>query len=179
MMCRAAAFRAAVGSQAAAAFQSAARRTAAMRSRHAAGTGDAQAYGTLKIILSDAAETALSLDGTELPVTLNDGKSGFYAAQDGDTLILKPETDGDAWNINALALKILRRSGISALRLYLNDTEIEISTDWQPCGAAYADLSAAGYVSKDYELTISAFGQTVTIAGQSYTLNENNELVGG
>ena len=151
----------------------------ALTSRHAAGTGDVQAYGTLKIILSDAAETALSLDGTELPVTLNDGKSGFYAAQDGDTLILKPETDGDAWNINALALKILRRSGISALRLYLNDTEIEISTDWQPCGAAYADLSAAGYVSKDYELTVSASGQTVTVAGQSYTLNENNELVGG
>ena len=151
----------------------------ALTSRHAAGTGDAQAYGTLKIVLSDAAETALSLDGTELSVTLNDGESGFCAAQDGDRLILTPETDGDAWHINALVLKTLRRSGISALRLRINDAEIEISTNWQPCGAIYADLSAAGYVSKDYELTVTASEQTVTVAGQTYKFNENNELVGG
>ena len=142
-------------------------------------SGEAQAYGTLKIVLSDAAETALSLDGTELSVTLNDGESGFCAAQDGDRLILTPETDGDAWHINALALKTLRRSGISALRLRINDAEIEISTNWQPCGAIYADLSAAGYVSKDYELTVTASEQTVTVAGQTYKFNENNELVGG
>lgn len=151
----------------------------ALTSRHAAGTGDAQAYGTLKIVLSDAAETALSLDGTELSVTLNDGESGFCAAQDGDRLILTPETDGDAWHINALALKTLRRSGISALRLRINDAEIEISTNWQPCGAIYAGLSAAGYVSKDYELTVTASEQIVTVAGQTYKFNENNELVGG
>lgn len=151
----------------------------ALTSRHASGTGDTQAYGTLRIVLSDAAETALSLDGTELSVTLDDGESGFYASQDGDTLILTPETDGDAWHINALALKTLYRSGISALHLHLNDTEVEIPTDWQPCGAAYARLSAAGCVSKDYELMIAASGQTVTVAEQSYTLNENNELVGG
>ena len=151
----------------------------ALTSRHASGTGDAQAYGTLKIVLSDAAEKALSLDGTELSVTLDDGESGFYASQDGDTLILTPETDGDAWHINALALKTLRRSGISALRLRINDAEIEISTKWQPCGAIYADLSAAGYVSKDYELTVTASEQNVTVAGQTYKFNENNELVGG
>ena len=151
----------------------------ALTSRHASGTGDAQAYGTLKIVLSDAAEKALSLDGTELSVTLNDGESGFCAAQDGDKLILTPETDGDAWHINALALKTLRRSGISALRLRINDAEIEISTKWQPCGAIYADLSAAGYVSKDYELTVTASEQNVTVAGQTYKFNENNELVGG
>lgn len=151
----------------------------ALTSRHASGTGDAQAYGTLKIVLSDAAETALSLDGTELSVTLNDGESGFCAAQDGDRLILTPETDGDAWHINALALKTLRRSGISALRLRINDAEIEISTNWQPCGAIYAGLSAAGYVSKDYELTVTASEQIVTVAGQTYKFNENNELVGG
>ena len=151
----------------------------ALTSRHASGTGDAQAYGTLKIVLSDAAEKALSLDGTALAVTLNDGESGFCAAQDGDKLILTPETDGDAWHINALALKTLRRSGISALRLRINDAEIEISTKWQPCGAIYADLSAAGYVSKDYELTVTASEQNVTVAGQTYKFNENNELVGG
>lgn len=151
----------------------------ALTSRHAAGTGDAQAYGTLKIVLSDAAETALSLDGTELSVTLDDGESGFYTAQDGDRLILTPETDGDVWHINALALKTLRRSGISALRLRINDAEIEISTNWQPCGAIYAGLSAAGYVSKDYELTVTASEQIVTVAGQTYKFNENNELVGG
>ena len=151
----------------------------ALTSRHAAGTGDAQAYGTLKIVLSDAAETALSLDGTELSVTLDDGESGFYTAQDGDRLILTPETDGDVWHINALALKTLRRSGISALRLRINDAEIEISTNWQPCGAIYAGLSAAGYVSKDYELTVTASEQIVTVAGKTYKFNENNELVGG
>lgn len=151
----------------------------ALTSSHAAGTKNMQAYGTLKIELPDEAMTILTLDGTELAVLLDEGQSSFSAAAEENTLILIPEAEGEAWSISAFALKILNRSGIETVRLMFSEGTVELTTDLQLQGAEFAKLSAAGYVSKDYLLTVTADDLVVSVAQRQYRIDENNELVGG
>lgn len=150
----------------------------ALTSGHTSGTRTMTAFDALEVVVPEEAETVLTIDDTELAVTLDDGQSAFYAAEEENTLVLTPVSDGEKWSVNALALKQLSRSGIVAIRLLLGDTAIDMSTDWQPQGTIYAKLSAAGYVSKDYTLIVTADGIIVHIENQSYTMNSNNELVG-
>ncbi len=150
----------------------------ALTNGHTSGTKTMTAFDALEVVVPEEAETVLTLDGTELDVTLDDGQSAFRAAAEENTLVLTPVSDGEKWSVNALALKRLNRSGITAIRLLLGDTAIDMSTDWQPQGTIYAKLSAAGYVSKDYTLIVTTDGIIVNIENQSYTMNNNNELVG-
>ncbi len=150
----------------------------ALTNGHTSGTKTMTAFDSLKVVVPEEAETVLTIDGTELDVTLDDGQSAFRAAEKENTLVLTPVSDGEKWSVNALALKRLNRSGITAIRLLLGDTAIDMSTDWQPQGTIYAKLSAAGYVSKDYTLIVTTGGIIVNIENQSYTMNDNNELVG-
>ncbi len=150
----------------------------ALTNGHASGTKTMTAFDALEVVVPEEAETVLTLDGTELDVTLDDGQSAFRAAAEENTLVLTPVSDGAKWSVNALALKRLNRSGVTAIRLLLGDTAIDMSTDWQPQGTIHAKLSAAGYVSKDYTLIVTTDGIIVNIENQSYTMNNNNELVG-
>lgn len=152
----------------------------ALTDRHASGNRDMRTYGTLDIEPVESEMHALTMaDGTELSITLDDAQSGFYAALDGDVLRLTPVADGKTWQINALVLKLLNRSGVSALRVSIGEAEIEIATDWQLQGMVYGRLSAAGYVSKDYTLIITAEEIRACVDGQYYQINANNELIGG
>lgn len=148
----------------------------ALTDSHASGTKDMQLYGTVEISPSAESMSVLTLDDTELSVTLDDQARGFYVEKSENALILTPETDGEKWSVNALALKVLNRSGIDLLRLNLGGDSVEVSTDWNPQGALCARLAAAGYVSKDYTLIVTREGIHVTVADQVY---EIDELVGG
>ena len=64
------------------------------------------------------------------------------------------------------------------MKLVFDETVIEVSTVLDLQGNVYGKLCAAGYVSKDYTLRIAAGGTTISVAGETYQINENNELVG-
>ena len=123
--------------------------------------------------------TILTLDGVQLAVALDAQTRSFFAECDSGTLTLSPEAEGESWSVSAFALKTLHRSGIETLRLMLDGEAVELSTQWNPQGSAYAKLCAEGYVSKDYVLTVTSAEVLVTVANEIYTINENNELVGG
>ena len=150
----------------------------ALTSSHASGDRDMQLYGAVEVAAAEEPMEVLTLGGVELAVSL-DGQARFFAVAEGDCLTLTPEAEGEAWRVNAFALKTLNRSGVDLLRLRIGDGAVEIPTDWSPQGAEYARLCAEGYVSKDYELRVALSGVEVLVAGESYRLNQDNELVGG
>ena len=150
----------------------------ALTSSHASGDRDMQLYGAVEVAAAEEPMEVLTLGGVELAVSL-DGQARFFAVAEGDCLTLTPEAEGEAWRVNAFALKTLNRSGVDLLRLRIGDGAVEIPTDWSPQGAEYARLCAEGYVSKDYELRVALSGVEVLVAGECYRLNQDNELVGG
>ena len=150
----------------------------ALTDSHASGDKTMTPFGAVEIALSEDSMTKLTVDETTLDIVLDDEQSAFYAAQYEDALILTPEADGEEWSVSMFALKTLGRSGVDSVKLVLGETTIEIPTDLSLNGTIYGKLSAQGYVSKDYTLTVTAQGINVLVAGQEYTIDENNELVG-
>lgn len=151
----------------------------ALTSSHTSGSKDMQLYGTVETNALEGSMSILVLDDVQLDIALDDQNSSFFAVCEEDTLILTPESEGNVWSVNALALKTLSRSGIECIRLMFGEEAVELSTHWNLQGSEYAHLCAEGYVSKDYTLTITGEQTLVAVANEIYTINENNELVGG
>ena len=148
----------------------------ALTDSHASGTEDASLYGSLPLELAAEAETALTLDGVELDVSLADG-GAFTASLDGDVLTLTPESGGGEWRIGGLALRTLRLSGVRELRLVVGGEAVALGTEAEFSGAAYGALRAAGYVSKDFVWQVTASATTVAVDGEEYEIGADGTLV--
>ena len=148
----------------------------ALTDSHASGTEDASLYGSLPLELAAEAETALTLGGIELDVTLADG-GAFTASLDGDVLTLTPESGGGEWRIGGLALRTLRLSGVRELRLVVGGEAVALGTEAEFSGAAYGALRAAGYVSKDFVWQVTASATTVAVDGEEYEIGADGTLV--
>ena len=148
----------------------------ALTDSHASGTEDASLYGSLPLELAAEAETALTLDGIELDVTLADG-GAFTASLDGDVLTLTPESGGGEWRIGGLALRTLRLSGVRELRLVVGGEAVALGTEAEFSGAAYGALRAAGYVPKDFVWQVTASATTVAVDGEEYEIGADGTLV--
>ena len=148
----------------------------ALTSAHNAGDKDMSPYGSLALSWDEAqAMTALTLDGTALDIGLSDGGE-FTATLDGATLALCPTGDAQAWTLNGYALKTLARSGVDALLLSLDGETISFPTTPALTGDAYGALCASGYVSADYDYTISPDGVEVRVDDTTWRLSEDGEL---
>ena len=121
--------------------------------------------------------TRLTLGETALEVALDGGESAFTAQLEGDRLILAPEGDGEVWTLNGYALRALNRSGIAAVELALGADTAAFPTDYMPRGDVYAELCAAGYVSSDYDYSVSASGVSVCVDGRTYRLDASGQLL--
>ena len=148
----------------------------ALTDSHASGTEDASLYGSLPLELAAEAETALTLNGVELDVSLADG-GAFTASLDGDVLTLTPESSGGEWRIDGLALRTLRLSGVRKLRLVVGGEAVALGTEAEFSGAAYGALRAAGYVSKDFVWQVTASATTVAVDGEEYEIGADGTLV--
>ena len=146
----------------------------ALTSSHASGDGDMQLYGTVALEASDAEMTLLTLGDDTLDLTL-DGGAAFTASLDGSTLRLNPVAEGARWEINLSALQTLKRSGVEALTLVTENTEIQLPTSLELGGSLYGMLRAQGLVAKDFTLEVSAEGQRVSVNRAQYLL-VNGEL---
>lgn len=150
-----------------------------LTSDHSSGNKDMSLYGTVKLTLSEEEMNILTLDDTQLDITLDGEEQSFTVQIREDQLVLTPSGESGAWRVNGLALKTLKRSGMTALCLETDAGEIRIDTEISLQGEVYARLCAQGYVSKDYTFIIDGNSVWVEVDGQIYTINENNELVGG
>lgn len=149
----------------------------ALISTHTSGNRDMRLYGAITLTLDgESAMDVLTLGDTALDIRLSDGGL-FTASIDGTTLTLVPEGDAQAWLLNGYALKTLARSGVTYLRLTLDDMTVEFPTLPGLSGSQYGALCAAGRTSRDYSYAVSSNGCTVTVAGQSFQLTAEGELV--
>ncbi len=149
----------------------------ALTSAHSTGTRDMTLYGALTPEPAEGAMTRLTLGETALEVALDGGESAFTAQLEGDRLILAPEGDGEVWTLNGYALRALNRSGIAAVELALGADTAAFPTDYMPRGDVYAELCAAGYVSSDYDYSVSASGVSVCVDGRTYRLDGSGQLL--
>ena len=144
---------------------------------HTSGNRDMRLYGAVALTLDgESAMNVLTLGDTMLDIRLSDGGL-FNASVDGDTLVLIPQGEVRAWLLNGYALKTLARSGVTCLRLTLDDMTVEFPTLPELSGSNYGTLCASGRTSRDYSYAVSSNGCTVTVAGQSYLLTAEGELV--
>ena len=148
----------------------------ALTSKHSSGTKNTTAYTCSEINDSAEAITALMLESTQTEITLDSG-AAFFASKDDGKLQLTPESDGACWHLNALAMNTLAESGIDRVVFHIGGTAYSMPTRMEFSGSIYASLRAKGYVSKDVEISIDAFGVHVFVNGCSYSINDANELV--
>ena len=148
----------------------------ALTNTHTSGNKDMRLYGAVVLALDDAAEmTRLTVDDTALDIRLSDD-SPFRASVENDTLSLTPAGDAEAWLLNGGALKTLARSGITSLKLALNEGTVDFPTQPVLTGNNYAALRAAGWASGDYRYTVTANGVTLTVGDRTYVLADTGEL---
>ena len=148
----------------------------ALTNTHTSGNKDMRIYGAVVLALDDAAEmTRLTVDDTALDIRLSDD-SPFRASVENDTLSLTPAGDAEAWLLNGGALKTLARSGITSLKLALNEGTVDFPTQPVLTGNNYAALRAAGWASGDYRYTVTANGVTLTVGDRTYVLADTGEL---
>jgi len=149
----------------------------ALISTHTSGNRDMRLYGAVTLTLdAERAMNVLTLGDTALDIRLSDGGL-FNASIEGNALALVPQGEAQAWLINGYALKTLERSGVTSLRLTLNDMTVEFPTLPELSGSNYGALCAAGRTSRDYSYAISSNGCSVTVAGQTFQLTAEGELV--
>lgn len=141
-------------------------------SGHADGTGKLKAYNTVNILPDENAMTQLTLDGQTLPVQLTDGMP-FTAQTEDSAITLTPVGDADSWQVDGQALTLLHRSGVDKVILQLNDTSIDMPTDYEPQGIVYTQLRVDGCVPGDFVWTVSTDGVTCQVNGQTYDLLDN------
>lgn len=149
----------------------------ALTSGHEEGNRDDSLYNTVAILPETSAMTCLTLDGTKLEITLDDGKSPFTAETEDETLRLIPVEAGECWHISFAALNLLNRSGISRLNLMLNEQSYTLATDWEPIGRVYAQLKAQGLASKHFVLLMDANGMNLSVDGTMYRVTDDEQLM--
>jgi len=144
---------------------------------HTSGTRDMRLYGSVPLTLdAESPMSVLTLGDRLLDIRLSDGGL-FTASIEEDVLALVPQDKAQAWLLNGYALKTLALSGVNSLRLTLDDVTVEFPTLPELSGGNYGMLCAAGRTSRDYSYTVSSNGCTVTVAGQSFQLTAEGELV--
>jgi hypothetical protein len=145
-------------------------------STHTSGNRDMRLYGAVALTLdAESPMDVLTLGDTLLDIRLSDGGL-FTASIETDVLALVPQGEAQAWLLNGYALKTLARSGVTSLRLTLNDMTVEFPTLPELSGSNYGTLCAAGRTSRDYIYAVTPNGCTVSVAGQSYRLTAEGEL---
>ena len=148
----------------------------ALTGKHSSGTKDTTAYTCSKIIDSQEAMAALVLSSTQSEITLDNG-AFFYVSEEDGKLNLIPETDGECWQLNVLAMNTLSQSGIDRVVFHLGSTSCSLPAQMEFSGSIYASLRAKGYVSKDMDICVDARGVRVQIAGYVYSINDSGELI--
>ncbi len=144
---------------------------------HTSGTRDMRLYGAVALTLdTESPMSVLTLGDTALDIRLSDGGL-FTASVEEDVLALVPQDNAQAWLLNGYALKTLALSGVTSLRLTLDDATVDFPTLPELSGGNYGMLCAAGRTSRDYSYSVSSNGCTVTVAGQSFQLTAEGELV--
>lgn len=145
----------------------------ALTSSHASGTRSMQRYGCVALEAQAEASTCYAPgDGVEISA---DG--AFYAELQGAVLALtsaqEDAGEGLEYRLSLRTLEILSRSGVTSVQLggYGLDTGLSLS------GGAYAALRAQGYVSKDMEISVHGQELRISVAGESYALDESGLLV--
>ena len=144
---------------------------------HTSGNRDMRLYGAVALTLdTENPMNVLTLGDTVLDIRLSDGGL-FTASIEENVLALVPQDKAQAWLLNGYALKTLALSGVTSLRLTLDDITVEFPTLPELSGSNYGMLCAAGRTSRDYSYAVSSNGCTVTVAGQSFQLSAEGELV--
>ena len=144
---------------------------------HTSGNRDMRLYGAVALTLdTENPMNVLTLGDTVLDIRLSDGGL-FTATIEENVLALVPRDKAQAWLLNGYALKTLALSGVTSLRLTLDDMTVEFPTLPELSGSNYGMLCAAGRTSRDYSYAVSSNGCTVTVADQSYQLTVEGELV--
>ena len=144
---------------------------------HTSGTRDMRLYGAVALTLdTESPMSVLTLGDTALDIRLSDGGL-FTASIEEDVLALVPQDNAQAWLLNGYALKTLALSGVTRLRLTLDDVTVDFPTLPELSGGNYGMLCAAGRTSRDYSYSVSSNGCTVTVAGQRFQLTAEGELV--
>ena len=144
---------------------------------HTSGTRDMRLYGAVALTLdTESPMSVLTLGDTALDIRLSDGGL-FTASIEEDVLALFPQDNAQAWLLNGYALKTLDLSGVTRLRLTLDDVTVDFPTLPELSGGNYGMLCAAGRTSRDYSYSVSSNGCTVTVAGQRFQLTAEGELV--
>ena len=144
---------------------------------HTSGTRDMRLYGAVALTLdAESPMSVLTLGDTALDIRLSDGGL-FTASIEEDVLALVPQDNAQAWLLNGYALKTLALSGVTSLRLTLDDVTVDFPTLPELSGGNYGMLCAAGRTSRDYSYSVSSNGCTVTVAGQRFQLTAEGELV--
>ena len=147
----------------------------ALTTAHSAGTRDMTPYGAATLTLPDEPMNRLTLGDEALDIVRADG--GDFTGNVYDSFLsLTAIGDCDAWTLNGYALKTLALSGIDALELVSGNDSVALPTTLSLRGDAYARLCAEGYVSRDYEYTVSADGISVAVAGGNYRLEADGTL---
>ena len=143
---------------------------------HTSGNRDMRLYGAVTLALdAESPMSVLTLGDTALDIRLSDGGL-FTASLEADALALVPQGEAKTWLLNGYALKTLARSGITSLRLTLDDVTVEFPTLPELSGSNYGMLCAAGRTSREYSYAVTSNGCTVTVAGQSFQLTAEGEL---
>lgn len=149
----------------------------ALVNTHTSGTRDMSLYGAIALTLDgEGPMTRLTLGGTILDIRLSDDGL-FTASFEEDMLALTPQGEGRAWLLNGLALKTLAISGVSTLRLALDGGTVDFPTEPALTGVNYGALRAAGWASAYYCYAVAADGVTLSVAGRTYVLTEEGELL--
>lgn len=148
----------------------------ALTSGHEEGNRDDSLYNTVAILPETSAMTCLTLDGTELEITLDEGDNPFTAETVDETLCLTPVEAGECWHISLAALNLLNRSGISQLNLMLNEQNYTVVTDWEPVGRVYAQLKAQGLSSTHFILLMDENGINLSVDGTVYRVTDDDLL---
>ncbi len=150
----------------------------ALTDDHASGTKIMTLFGTVELEIDDEeAMEILTVDDTELDVTLDLGASTFTAVIEDTIMTLTPSESGSSWQLNGAALRTLTRSGIETLELVTDSGTISFDTEISLTGTVYAGLCAQGIVSKDYVWTATSEGVTVCVNDTEYEVNAGGELV--
>lgn len=149
----------------------------ALSSSHASGTKNSTAYTCSELPASTEPLNVLSLSTTQTQILLDNGESTFYASNADGTLTLTPESTGEEWQLNVLAMNTLADSGVDEVVFQTGSTNTVLPTRIQFSGSVYAALRAQGGVSKDLKLIITAQGVTVRVGEMNYSINEENELI--
>ena len=145
----------------------------ALTTSHARGGGSLTPYDAVALDLPEEASDTLVLGGTALDVTRGGAPVTAALGDDGAdrTLAVSAGGEDSPWRVSLGALDTLRRSGLQTLILTGEDGMLEIRTDWEPSGPAYARERAKGLTADDFALVWDGNGVTLTVEDRVYPMD--------